>query len=249
MKPAIPLIKVKAVTHRRDPIMQSCIGPSEEHVNMAGIPTEASILGMTEKALPGNVKNVYAHCSGGGKYMAVIQFVKKAPPDEGRQRQAALLAFSAFSELKHVILVDDDVDLFDTDDVLWALNTRFQGDVDVITIPGVRCHPLDPSQSPEFSPSIRDVGISCKTIFDCTVPFGLKEHFQRSKFKEVDPAKWVPELFKNNSKRKIPEAFMLQVFFFCIPNASSFTACHCLCLSGLTSLSQNSYFNWKKYSS
>ena len=38
MKPAIPLIKVKAVTHRRDPIMQSCIGPSEEHVNMAGIP-------------------------------------------------------------------------------------------------------------------------------------------------------------------------------------------------------------------
>ena len=196
MKPAIPLIKVKAVTHRRDPIMQSCIGPSEEHVNMAGIPTEASILGMTEKALPGNVKNVYAHCSGGGKYMAVIQFVKKAPPDEGRQRQAALLAFSAFSELKHVILVDDDVDLFDTDDVLWALNTRFQGDVDVITIPGVRCHPLDPSQSPEFSPSIRDVGISCKTIFDCTVPFGLKEHFQRSKFKEVDPAKWVPELFK-----------------------------------------------------
>ena len=88
MKPAIPLIKVKAVTHRRDPIMQSCIGPSEEHVNMAGIPTEASILGMTEKALPGNVKNVYAHCSGGGKYMAVIQFVKKAPPDEGRQRRS-----------------------------------------------------------------------------------------------------------------------------------------------------------------
>lgn len=196
MKPALPVIKVKAVTHRRDPIMQSCIGPSEEHVNMAGIPTEASILGMTEKALPGNVKNVYAHCSGGGKYMAVIQFVKKAPPDEGRQRQAALLAFSAFSELKHVILVDDDVDLFDSDDVLWAMNTRFQGDVDIITIPGVRCHPLDPSQTVAYSPSIRDTGISCKTIFDCTVPFGLKDHFQRSKFKEVDPAKWVPELFK-----------------------------------------------------
>ena len=196
MKPALPVIKVKAITHRRDPIMQSCIGPSEEHVNMAGIPTEASILGMTEKALPGNVKNVYAHCSGGGKYMAVIQFVKNAPPDEGRQRQAALLAFSAFSELKHVILVDDDVDLFDSDDVLWAMNTRFQGDVDVITIPGVRCHPLDPSQTAAYSPSIRDTGISCKTIFDCTVPFGLKDHFQRSKFKEVDPAKWVPELFK-----------------------------------------------------
>jgi 4-hydroxy-3-polyprenylbenzoate decarboxylase len=196
MKPAIPVIKVKAVTHRKNPIMQSCIGPSEEHVNMAGIPTEASILGMVEKALPGNVKNVYAHCSGGGKYMAVIQFIKRIPPDEGRQRQAALLAFSAFSELKHVILVDEDVDLFDSDDVMWALNTRFQGDVDIITIPGVRCHPLDPSNIPAFSPSIRDTGIACKTIFDCTVPFALKDQFQRSKFKEVDPAKWVPELFK-----------------------------------------------------
>ncbi|MDD4321041.1 MAG: UbiD family decarboxylase [Acidaminococcaceae bacterium] len=196
MQPAIPLIKVKAVTHRLHPIMQSCIGPSEEHVNMAGIPTEASILTMCEKALPGNVKNVYAATPGGGKYMAVIQFSKTKPVDEGRQRQAALLAFSAFSELKHVILVDEDVDLFDMNDVVWAMNTRFQGDVDIITIPGVRCHPLDPSSDPTMSPSIRDHGIACKTIFDCTVPFTLKAHFQRSKFKEVDPAKWVPELFK-----------------------------------------------------
>ena len=50
---------------------------------------------------------------------------------------AALLAFSAFPELKHVILVDEDVDIFDTNDVLWAMNTRFQGDADIITIPGV----------------------------------------------------------------------------------------------------------------
>ena len=47
------LIKVKAVTHRVHPIMQTCIGPSEEHVSMAGIPTEASIYGMVEKAMPG----------------------------------------------------------------------------------------------------------------------------------------------------------------------------------------------------
>ncbi len=194
--PSLPIIKVKAVTHRRNPIMQSCIGPSEEHVNMAGIPTEASILAMTEKALPGKVLNVYAHPSGGGKYMAVIQFKKTIPPDEGRQRQAALIAFSAFSELKHIILVDDDVDIFDSNDVMWALNTRYQGDVDTIFIPGVRCHPLDPSNCPEFSPSIRDKGIACKTIFDCTVPFSLKNKFGRAKFMDVDPSRFAPELFK-----------------------------------------------------
>ncbi len=194
--PSLPVIKVKSVTHRKNPIMQSCIGPSEEHVSMAGIPTEASILSMIEKALPGKVLNVYAHSSGGGKYMAVIQFKKSIPSDEGRQRQAALLAFSAFSELKHVILVDEDVDIFDSNDVMWALNTRYQGDVDTIFIPGVRCHPLDPSNCPEFSPSISDKGIACKTIFDCTVPFKLKDRFERAKFMDVDPARFAPELFK-----------------------------------------------------
>lgn len=184
-------MKVKAVTHRVRPIMQTCIGPSEEHVNMAGIPTEASILMMLDKAMPGKVKNVYCHRSGGGKYLAVLQCVKQVPTDEGKQRQAALLAFSAFSELKHVILVDEDVDLFDTDDVLWAMNTRFQGDQDIITIPGVRCHPLDPSASPEYSHSIADTGISCKTIFDCTVPFAMKKRFERARFKEVDPSPWL----------------------------------------------------------
>lgn len=189
---AIPVIKIRAVTHRRHPILQTVIGPSEEHVSMAGIPTEASILAMVERAMPGKLLNVYAHSSGGGKYLAVLQFKKTIAADEGRQRQAALLAFSAFSELKHVILVDEDVDLFDTNDVLWAMTTRFQGDVSTAFIPNVRCHPLDPSSKPEFSPSIRAPGAACKTIFDCTVPFHLKGQFQRCKFKEVDVKRFLP---------------------------------------------------------
>ena len=185
------MIKVKAVTHREHPIMQTCIGPSEEHVSMAGIPTEASIYGMVEKAMPGRLQNVYCGSAGGGKYMAVLQFKKLTASDEGRQRQAALLAFSAFSELKHVFLVDEDVDCFDMNDVLWAMNTRFQGDADIITIPGVRCHPLDPSNDPSCSPSIRDHGIACKTIFDCTVPYDQKVRFVRARFMEVDSEKWL----------------------------------------------------------
>lgn len=160
---------------------------------MAGIPTEASVLGMLERAMPGRVKNVCAHRSGGGKYMAILQMCKKAPTDEGRQRQAALLAFSAFPELKHVVLVDEDVDIFDTDDVLWALNTRYQGDLDTVFIPGVRCHPLDPSAGPEYDARIRDRGISCKTIFDCTVPFEQKARFERAAFLDCDPRHWLPD--------------------------------------------------------
>lgn len=185
------LIKVKAVTTRRHPIMQSVIGPSEEHVNLAGIPTEASILSMLERALPGFVLNAYAHPSGGGKYMIILQCQKRVHTDEGKQRQAALLAFAAFSELKHVLLVDEDVDIFDSSDVLWAFNTRFQGDRDIITIPGVRCHPLDPSANHDYSVLIPDMGVSCKLVLDCTVPFRLKEKFQRAKFMDVDYTKWM----------------------------------------------------------
>jgi 4-hydroxy-3-polyprenylbenzoate decarboxylase len=159
---------------------------------MAGLPTEASILTMVDRAMPGFVQNVFAHTAGGGKYLAVLQVKKRKPTDEGMQRQAAWLAFSAFSELKQVILVDEDVDLFDTDDVLWAMQTRYQGDVSTVFIPGVRCHPLDPSSTPAFSPSIRFPGVACKTIFDCTVPYDLKKNFVRCKFKDVDVSRFIP---------------------------------------------------------
>lgn len=193
--PELPIIKVKAVTTRRNPIMQTCIGPSEEHVSMAGIPTEASILAMVDKAMPGKLQNVYCASSGGGKYVAIMQFKKSVPSDEGRQRQAALLAFSAFAELKHVFVVDEDVDCFDMKDVMWAMTTRFQADKDLITIPGVQCHPLDPSNNPKYASDIRAVGVACKAIFDCTVPFDQKHRFERSKFMDVDPKHWLPDMF------------------------------------------------------
>ena len=189
--PKVNLIKVKAITTRRNPILQSVAGPGEEHVSLAGIPTEASILHTTHQAMPGRVQNVYAHTSGGGKLLAVIQFKKSIPSDEGRQRQAAILALACYSELKNVILVDEDVDLFDTNDVLWAMQTRFQGNKSTIFIPGVIGHVLDPSQCSDFSSEIIQRGTTCKTIFDCTVPWPIKDKFKRAQFLDVDPAPYL----------------------------------------------------------
>ncbi len=184
--PALQVIKVTAVTHRKDPIMQSVIGPSEEHVSMAGIPTEASILSLTNRAIPGKVLNVYNPPAGGGKLMTIMQIRKENKADEGIQRQAALLAFSSFKELKTVFLVDEDVDIFDMNDVVWTINTRFQADQDIVVLPGMRNHPLDPSERPEYDPkSIRTRGMSSKLIIDGTVPFDMKDQFERAQFKEV----------------------------------------------------------------
>ena len=185
-QPALPVLKIKAVTHRQRPILQTIVGPGEEHCNLTGIPTEASILRLAENSMPGRVRNVYAHPAGGGKFLAIIQFEKASPSDEGRQRQAALTAFTAFPELKHVILVNEDVDLYDSNEILWAMTTRYQGDVSTVFIPGVRCHPLDPTQSPDFNPFLKGDSISCKTIFDCTVPFHMKDRFKRSPFMDVN---------------------------------------------------------------
>ena len=190
-QPELPVIRITAVTHRRNPILQTIFAPSDELANITGIPTEAGILRQLESSLPGRVPNLYVHPAGGGKCLLILQFKKSSPSDEGRQRQAALTAFSAFSELKQVVLVDEDVDLFDSNDILWAMTTRFQGDQSMVTVPGVRCHPLDPSQSPDFSPSIAAEGISCKTIFDCTVPYALRQSFMRVPYKTVDVKRFV----------------------------------------------------------
>lgn len=189
-EPALPVMKVKAVAFRKDPIIQICIGASNEHVALAGPPTEASIWIALQRALPGKVLNVYAPPGGGGKFMLIIQVKKESIRDEGIQRQAALVAFATFKELKHIYLVDEDVDPFDMDDVLWAMNTRFQGDLDTIMIPGTRMHHIDPSSWPEYSPFLRERGQACKMIFDCTVPFSQKERFKRARFTETDLSRY-----------------------------------------------------------
>jgi 4-hydroxy-3-polyprenylbenzoate decarboxylase len=173
-----------------DPILQILVGPGEEHVTLTGLPTETSIYRLINDAIPGFCKNVYCASSGGGKYLAILQIKKRKVHDEGMQRQASLVAFTAFFELKHVILVDDDIDIFDMNDVMWAMTTRYQGDIDTVFIPAIRGHALDPSATPEFNQVLRDTGITCKTIFDCTVPWGLEERFTRSQFMDVDLNKY-----------------------------------------------------------
>ncbi|GAA3595686.1 UbiD family decarboxylase [Nonomuraea rosea] len=198
--PALPVLKVTAVTTRRNPILQTLVGPGEEHVNLAGLPTEASIFNACDKALPGFVSEVYAHSSGGGKFLTVMKCSKKSAFDDGRARLAALVAFGTYTELKNVILVDEDVDIFDTNDVLWAMQTRMQGNLDVIAIPGVAGHVLDPSQTPEYDPRLPAKGVTSKTIFDATAPYELRaEMFTRAQFREVDPRPFAAELFGNDA--------------------------------------------------
>ena len=126
----------------------------------------------------------------------MIQVSQKTAFDQGRARQAAIIAFAVYRELKNVILVDDDVDPFDSNDVLWAMQTRYQGDVDTMFLPGITGHVLDPSQTPEYNALLPAKGVTCKTVFDCTYPWHLRETFARAAFRDVDPTPYAPDLFE-----------------------------------------------------
>lgn len=186
-----PGFRVTAVTCRHDPIMQACIGSSEEHVNMAGLPSEASILRFLDSAVPGFVLNAYSPPCGGGKLDMILQVKKRTIKDEGNQRYAGLCTFSVLPEVKNVVVVDEDVDIFDPYDVMWALTTRFRPDKDLITIPGVRGHQGDPTEKRYYDPGLPDDGIAHKAIYDATCPFENKTAMHRPGFPDIDPNDYI----------------------------------------------------------
>jgi 4-hydroxy-3-polyprenylbenzoate decarboxylase len=169
----VPVIRATALTHRRNPIFQTIVGPAAERANLIGIPTEARILREVERALPGLLRNAYLHPAGGGTYLAILQVGDPASAGDNRRREAALLALDVCRELKQVVLVNEDVNMFDSDDVLWAMVTRCRGELDTIFRPG---------------PDLRFLGEASRTVVDCTVPFHLRDRLRRPRFVAGKPA-------------------------------------------------------------
>jgi 3-polyprenyl-4-hydroxybenzoate decarboxylase len=82
----------------------------------------------------------------------------------GEARNAIAAVFASTADVKHVFVVDDDVDVFSDEQIDWAFATRFQADRDLVVASGFRCVPLDPS--------LEGSRVGAKAGFDCTKPFG-----------------------------------------------------------------------------
>jgi UbiD family decarboxylase len=109
---------------------------------------------------------------GSGWLHAVISIEKQV---EGDGKNALLAAFAAHPSLKHAVVVDSDIDVFDVSDVEWAVATRFQGSEDLVVIENVRGSTLDPSADQEKV-------LTSKVGFDATRPFSKpKEKFERAR--------------------------------------------------------------------
>jgi len=162
-----PVIRITRIIHRKDPIYHGILPAGPEHLLMMGIPYEPRIYKAVGEVT--TVKNVVL-TEGGCCYLhAVVQIEKQT---EGDGKNAIMAAFAAHTSLKHVVVVDEDINIFDPNDVEFAIATRVKGDLDILVISNVRGSSLDPRGAPD--------GTTTKVGIDATKVLVEKENFERA---------------------------------------------------------------------
>jgi len=152
------VIEVSAITHRRDALYQDIVGGiSDEHTMLLAVPQEARLLRVLRAQFP-TVKAVSYPKSGTCRLHC---YIAMKPTAEGQAKNAAMAAFGDDLSLKLVVVVDDDVDVSNEQEVLWAMATRMQADRDLFMIPNAMGAILDPSTR---------AGTTAKVGIDATRP-------------------------------------------------------------------------------
>jgi len=159
----MPFVKITAVVMRRQPIYVDVFNAHREHLVLGALPRMGSIYRRVREAMP-TVTAVNLPLMG-IRSTLVIQMKKRI---EGEPKIAAVAALAVDPILKHVFIVDDDIDPFDMDQVLWAWTTRFQGDRDLIMMPNFLGGHLNPVT---YGYHREEKGaMETKMILDCTKP-------------------------------------------------------------------------------
>jgi 2,5-furandicarboxylate decarboxylase 1 len=152
------VVEISAISYRKDAIYQDIIpGISDEHTSLLAVPSEARLLRTLRQHFPNTTAVSYPK-SGTCRLHAHIAMRKPAP---GQAKNAAAVAFGDDLSLKLVVVVDDDVDVRNDSDVLWAMATRMQADEDIDIIRNAMGAILDPSNR---------AGMTAKMIIDATRP-------------------------------------------------------------------------------
>ncbi|KCZ71988.1 UbiD family decarboxylase [Candidatus Methanoperedens nitroreducens] len=161
-----PVIHLTNMMHRRDPIYHALLPAGGEHHILMGVPYEPLIFNEVKKVA--DVRNVVLTSGGCCYFHAAVQIHKSSDDDEARKAIEA--TFAAHKSLKHVIIVDEDINIFDPNDIEFAIATRVKGDEDIYIYPNVRGSTLDPRS---------ENGIGTKVGIDATMDLSKRWKFQR----------------------------------------------------------------------
>jgi UbiD family decarboxylase len=166
-----PVFHLTAITMRRDALFQTATISGRhlaftDSAQLAALRTEV----VAWAALQTAVRDPIAVCctpSCGGMYNLRVSIRQQYP---GEARNAIAAALGSRADVKHVFVVDEDIDVFSDAQVDWALATRFQADRDLLISAGFRAVPLDPS--------LEGRRTGAKAGFDLTLPFGWQTENQ-----------------------------------------------------------------------
>lgn len=171
-----PTIKINCVTHRKNPIYQALLPGYNEHRLLMGMPKEPTIY---------NAVNAVAKCRnvlitpGGCSWLHALVQIKKENADDGMK--AAEAAFKGHKSLKHCIVVDEDINVYDLNEVEWALATRMQADKNAKIWRGPGSSLDATAEKIEGSDRL----MTAKAAIDATIPWDKKkEKFQKAKLGE-----------------------------------------------------------------
>jgi len=140
-KRMVPIIRVTAICMRHDAIYQDIAAAHDEHIVMGSLPRMATYLKRIRELAP-YVRMVNLPKSASSRAHIYVSIKKR---NDGEGKQAGLAALAADPNIKMAIVVDDDIDVFDEEQVLWAVAFRFEADRDLVLIPYALGAHLNPS--------------------------------------------------------------------------------------------------------
>lgn len=168
------VMEVKRIHARKDAVFHVLLPGGMEHKVLMGMPREPTIFNEVSNVV--ECKGVSV-TPGGCSWLHGVVSIRKKNEDDGKKAIEA--AFRGHASMKHVVVVDEDIDIHDMRQVEWAIATRFQGDRGLVVKRKEKGSSLDPSANPETRETAK-VGV------DATVPLAEKEKFARAEYKKIN---------------------------------------------------------------
>jgi 2,5-furandicarboxylate decarboxylase 1 len=174
-----PVFEVTAINYRDQPIFQTIIPGHDEHIYIGNVLPREPLLLKFVRHVSQNVTALHIPPYGNG-FSAIVQVAKSNP---GEPKNIALAAFTAHVNIKKVIVVDPDVNIYDPADVLWALTNRVDWGRDYFVVPGSQGHEMDPTAN--------ERGVHTKIGIDATYKPERRDYGDRIRYPDVDLSDYI----------------------------------------------------------
>lgn len=174
------VVKILKVHHKKNPLFHVLLPGGLEHKILMGMPREPTIWNEVNKVAECRGVNI---TPGGCSWLHAVVAIKKKGEEDGKKAIDA--AFRGHKSLKHVVIVDEDIDIYDPASVEWAIATRVQADKGVAIKANEKGSSLDPSADP-------NTYATAKMGIDATKPLVAHgKNFEKAEWKEVDAKDYI----------------------------------------------------------